>query len=194
MTQETTTQNANLAALSAAGVSVWLDDLSRERIESGNLAELVATRSVVGVTTNPSIFQAALSKGHAYDAQITELAAAGSDVVAIDGRGVSPWTEPLDEQVRLLECPKDEVTRGVELSLDDDLWHAGLGDDLGLAHDQAPFRGRRRDARPARALERVERGLGSLGAAAGPGTEPDGDALGRRSRSSSPAAATTSTS
>ncbi|WP_068157123.1 transaldolase [Rhodococcus phenolicus] len=80
MTQETTTQNANLAALSAAGVSVWLDDLSRERIESGNLAELVATRSVVGVTTNPSIFQAALSKGHAYDAQVTELAAAGTDV------------------------------------------------------------------------------------------------------------------
>ena len=80
MTQETTTQNANLAALSAAGVSVWLDDLSRERIESGNLAKLVATRSVVGVTTNPSIFQAALSKGHAYDAQVTELAAAGADV------------------------------------------------------------------------------------------------------------------
>ena len=80
MTQETTTQNANLAALSAAGVSVWLDDLSRDRIESGNLAELVATRSVVGVTTNPSIFQAALSKGHAYDAQVTELAAAGADV------------------------------------------------------------------------------------------------------------------
>ena len=81
MTQETTTQqNANLAALSAAGVSVWLDDLSRERIESGNLAELVATRSVVGVTTNPSIFQAALSKGHAYDAQTTELPAPGTDV------------------------------------------------------------------------------------------------------------------
>ncbi|WP_037208948.1 transaldolase family protein, partial [Rhodococcus opacus] len=68
------TQNPNLQKLSEAGVSVWLDDLSRDRIESGNLAELIATKSVVGVTTNPSIFQAALSKGHVYDAQVRELA------------------------------------------------------------------------------------------------------------------------
>ncbi|MGB0963737.1 MAG: transaldolase family protein, partial [Mycobacterium sp.] len=65
------TQNANLAALSSAGVSVWLDDLSRERLQTGNLQQLIDTRSVVGVTTNPSIFQAALSKGHAYDEQVT---------------------------------------------------------------------------------------------------------------------------
>ncbi len=76
-------QNPNLAALSAAGVSVWLDDLSRERIQSGNLAELVATRSIVGVTTNPSIFQAALSKGTAYAGQLSELAARGADVDAV---------------------------------------------------------------------------------------------------------------
>jgi transaldolase len=75
-------QNANLAALSQAGVSVWLDDLSRTRIQSGNLAELIATKSVVGVTTNPSIFQAALSKGNAYDDQVNELAARGADVDA----------------------------------------------------------------------------------------------------------------
>ncbi|MFC8382794.1 MULTISPECIES: transaldolase [unclassified Nocardia] len=75
-------QNENLAALSAAGVSVWLDDLSRERIQSGNLADLVATRSVVGVTTNPSIFQAAMSVGHAYDAQLKDLAAQGADADA----------------------------------------------------------------------------------------------------------------
>ena len=74
------TQNPNLAALSAAGVSVWLDDLSRERLQSGNLTELINTRSVVGVTTNPSIFQAALSKGTAYDAQVAELAKQGADV------------------------------------------------------------------------------------------------------------------
>ena len=80
MTSQTTAQNEVLAELSAQGVSVWLDDLSRERIESGNLADLIATRSVVGVTTNPSIFQAALSKGHAYDAQVRELAAGGADV------------------------------------------------------------------------------------------------------------------
>ncbi|MBX7432943.1 transaldolase [Mycobacterium sp. Y57] len=76
------TQNANLAALSAAGVSVWLDDLSRERLQTGNLQELIDTKSVVGVTTNPSIFQAALSKGSAYDAQLEELAERGADVDA----------------------------------------------------------------------------------------------------------------
>jgi transaldolase len=76
------TQNPNLAALSAAGVSVWLDDLSRDRLTSGNLHELINTKSVVGVTTNPSIFQAALSQGHAYDAQVAELAKGGSDVEA----------------------------------------------------------------------------------------------------------------
>lgn len=75
-------QNPNLAALSAAGVSVWLDDLSRDRLRSGNLQELIDTMSVVGVTTNPSIFQAALSKGTAYDAQVAELAARGADVDA----------------------------------------------------------------------------------------------------------------
>ena len=76
------TQNPNLAALSAAGVSVWLDDLSRERLQSGNLQDLIDTRSVVGVTTNPSIFQAALSKGNAYDDQVKELAERGADVDA----------------------------------------------------------------------------------------------------------------
>ncbi len=75
-------QNPNLAALSAAGVSIWLDDLSRDRLRTGNLQELIDTKCVVGVTTNPSIFQAALSKGHAYDDQIKELAERGADVDA----------------------------------------------------------------------------------------------------------------
>ncbi len=74
------TQNKNLAELSAAGISVWLDDLSRDRIRSGNLKDLIDTKSVVGVTTNPSIFQAALSKGDAYDEQVTKLAREGADV------------------------------------------------------------------------------------------------------------------
>jgi transaldolase len=75
-------QNPNLAELSEAGVSVWLDDLSRDRLKSGNLQELIDTKSIVGVTTNPSIFQAALSKGTAYAAQVAELAARGADVDA----------------------------------------------------------------------------------------------------------------
>ena len=76
------TQNPNLAALSAAGVSVWLDDLSRDRIKSGNLQELIDTKSVVGVTSNPSIFQKALSDSDCYDDQIAELAERGADVDA----------------------------------------------------------------------------------------------------------------
>jgi transaldolase len=75
-------QNPNLAALSAAGVSVWLDDLSRERLQTGNLQELIDTRCVVGVTTNPTIFQGALSKGTCYDEQVAELAERGADVDA----------------------------------------------------------------------------------------------------------------
>lgn len=78
----TPTQNPNLAALSAAGVSVWLDDLSRDRLTTGNLAELIATRSVVGITTNPTIFQKALAEGDAYEAQLAELAGRGADVDA----------------------------------------------------------------------------------------------------------------
>jgi transaldolase len=72
--------NDNLQALSDAGVSIWLDDLSRDRLDSGNLAELVKVRNVVGVTTNPTIFQMALSKGNAYDDQLEKLAAAGKNV------------------------------------------------------------------------------------------------------------------
>lgn len=66
--------------LSDAGVSIWLDDLSRERLTSGNLAELIKTHNVVGVTTNPTIFAGALSKGAAYAEQMRELAAAGTSV------------------------------------------------------------------------------------------------------------------
>ncbi|PKW25254.1 transaldolase [Phycicoccus duodecadis] len=69
-----------LQDLAAQGVSIWLDDLSRDRICSGNLQELIDDRGVVGVTTNPSIFQAALSEGHAYDEQVAELASKGRTV------------------------------------------------------------------------------------------------------------------
>ena len=64
---------ASTQAISDAGVSIWLDDLSRTRIESGNLEELIKNDNVVGVTTNPSIFQKALSQVGPYDAQLKEL-------------------------------------------------------------------------------------------------------------------------
>ena len=68
------------ADLAAAGVSIWLDDLSRTRISSGNLAELIESRNVVGVTTNPTIFANAITNKNdtSYDAQLTELAASGT--------------------------------------------------------------------------------------------------------------------
>jgi transaldolase len=68
------------ARLAAEGVSIWLDDLSRDLITSGGLQKLIDTRNVVGVTSNPTIFATALSKGDAYDEQVRQLAAEGKDV------------------------------------------------------------------------------------------------------------------
>ncbi len=67
-------QNEKLAELSEAGVAVWLDDLSRDRIRSGNLQSMVEEYSVVGVTTNPTIFAAAISGSDSYDDQVHALA------------------------------------------------------------------------------------------------------------------------
>lgn len=64
--------------LAKLGTSTWLDDLSRERITSGNLEEIKASKSIVGVTTNPAIFAKAMSTGNAYDAQLDELRRAGA--------------------------------------------------------------------------------------------------------------------
>lgn len=66
--------------LSNAGVSIWLDDLSRDRLDSGSLKKLIDEKNVVGVTTNPSIFQAAITTGHDYDAKIAALAAQGASL------------------------------------------------------------------------------------------------------------------
>ncbi|MCN9239654.1 transaldolase [Streptomyces sp. RY43-2] len=64
-----------LKRLSEQGVAIWLDDLSRKRITSGNLAELIDQQHVVGVTTNPTIFQKAISSGDGYERQLADLAA-----------------------------------------------------------------------------------------------------------------------
>ena len=71
-----------LADLSAQDVSIWLDDISRERLRTGNLQELVDTKHVVGVTSNPTIFQKALEKGDAYDEQVRDLR---RREIAVDG-------------------------------------------------------------------------------------------------------------
>jgi len=67
-----------LAQVAANGVSIWLDDLSRTRISSGALADLIKSRNVVGVTTNPTIFAQSIGKGEGYESQVAELAHSGA--------------------------------------------------------------------------------------------------------------------
>jgi transaldolase len=75
-----TTAHDILADLTAAGVSIWLDDISRDRLNTGNLAALVREDHVRGVTSNPTIFDHAMEKGAAYDAQLDDLAVRGVTV------------------------------------------------------------------------------------------------------------------
>jgi transaldolase len=76
MTAVPTTPQAHpvLGELTAAGVSIWLDDISRERLRTGNLAELIGDWAVTGVTSNPTIFAHAVAHGDAYDQQLHDLA------------------------------------------------------------------------------------------------------------------------
>src|SRR5215469_15206713 len=67
----------SLTALTEAGVSIWLDDLSRERLLTGSLADLAAHQHVVGVTTNPTIFAQAITGSDAYDSEVADLSARG---------------------------------------------------------------------------------------------------------------------
>jgi transaldolase len=72
-----TGQRDRLGELTAQGVSVWLDDIGRERLASGSLAALVRDSHVRGVTSNPTIFEHSMAHGNAYDAQLRDLALRG---------------------------------------------------------------------------------------------------------------------
>ncbi|MGV8847297.1 transaldolase [Tessaracoccus sp.] len=72
-----------LKELSDAGVSIWLDDFSRERLDSGSLQQLIDTSHVVGVTTNPSIFAKAMSAGDAYTSQLRDLKGSGTELADV---------------------------------------------------------------------------------------------------------------
>src|SRR6478735_2323417 len=97
--------------LVAEGVSIWLDDLSRERITSGNLTELISTRNVSGVTTNPTIFQGAIGGGgHAYADQIAQLAAQGASV---DEAIFAATTDDVRDAADIFR-PVYDATRGVD--------------------------------------------------------------------------------
>jgi transaldolase len=98
----------SLFRLKDFGVSVWCDELSRDMIRGGALKKLIDEKAVVGVTSNPSIFQKAMSEGNAYDADIEKLAAAGRTADQIfDALAV----EDIREACEVLR-PVYEATRG----------------------------------------------------------------------------------
>jgi transaldolase len=102
--------NDTLAQLTAAGVSVWLDDISRERLSTGNLAELMRDMHVRGVTSNPTIFAKAISSGSAYEGQIADLATRG---VAVDEAARSITTYDIRWACDVLRPVYDE-TNGLD--------------------------------------------------------------------------------
>jgi len=111
--------------LSKAGVSIWLDDLSRTRISTGNLQELIETRNVVGVTTNPTIFATALMDENdtSYDAQTHELAVAGASAEeAVFAATTQDVTAALDIFRPVWEAT-DHVDGRVSIEVSPDLAH-----------------------------------------------------------------------
>jgi len=102
--------------LSEAGVSIWLDDLSRELLRSGGLATLIAKRDVVGVTTNPTIFASAMSKGDAYDGTLRELA--GTDVEAAVERITTDDVREAADVLRPVYDATDTVDGRVSIEVD----------------------------------------------------------------------------
>ncbi|WP_402465626.1 transaldolase [Isoptericola aurantiacus] len=107
--------------LSEAGVSIWLDDLSRERLDTGNLADLVETHDVVGVTTNPTIFAGALAGGDAYDGVLAELA--GTDVEAAVERITTDDVRAAADVLRGVHDRTDGVDGRVSIEVDPRLAH-----------------------------------------------------------------------
>src|SRR3954451_25000072 len=70
-------RNPRVRRLQQAGVSIWLDSLSRELLESRRFAELIRDFGVSGATSNPTIFAKAITSSDRYDAQLHDLAASG---------------------------------------------------------------------------------------------------------------------
>lgn len=118
--------NPRLAALSEAGVSIWLDDLSRQLITSGELSRRIEEDSVVGVTTNPTIFAGALADGEGYEEQIAELSTSGASV---DEAILAITTDDVRRACDVF-MPVYEASGGVD-------GRVSLEVDPGLAHDTA---------------------------------------------------------
>jgi transaldolase len=110
---------APLRELTDMGVSIWLDDLDRHRLESGGLADLVATRCVRGVTTNPSIFEKAISSGAAaYAADINALAVGGADTDAAIRRLTTDDVRAACDVLRAVWESSDHVDGRVSIEVD----------------------------------------------------------------------------
>jgi transaldolase len=88
-----------LSQLHDAGVSIWLDTLSRDLLDSGRFAELIAGSAVTGATSNPTIFAKALADSDLYDEQLAELAATGM----------------ADRQALFFEVALDDIRRAADL-------------------------------------------------------------------------------
>jgi transaldolase len=114
------------AALSAVGVSIWLDDLSRDRIQSGGLEKLIAEKNVVGITTNPTIFASALAKGTTYDEQVAALAKAGANV-----------TDAVFEITTDDVAAASDIFRGIYDATDGKDGRVSIEVEPGFAHDAA---------------------------------------------------------
>ena len=118
------------------GTSTWLDDLSRDRISSGNLQQVIDEKSIVGVTTNPAIFAAAMSKGTAYDDQISQLKATGASAdeavyaMSIDDvrdacdlfTGIYESTDGYDGRVSIEVDPRISADADATLAQAKELW------------------------------------------------------------------------
>jgi transaldolase len=99
-----------LGQLSEAGVSIWLDDISRDRLRTGNLQSLIDNSHVTGVTSNPTIFAHALSSGSAYNDQIADLAVSG---VSVDEASRAITTFDIRWAADVLR-PVYDATKGVD--------------------------------------------------------------------------------
>jgi transaldolase len=112
-----------LGALADAGVSIWLDDLSRDRLETGNLTEMIRNKHLVGVTTNPTIFATAVGHGSAYTEQMRELAARSVDVDGAVREITTTDVRDAADEFREVYQASDGVDGRVSIEVDPRLAH-----------------------------------------------------------------------
>jgi transaldolase/glucose-6-phosphate isomerase len=119
------TQNVNqrLAALTAAGTSVWLDQIRRSMVETGELLRLVQEDCLRGMTSNPAIFEKAILGSPEYDAQIEELVAGGADAREIYQAIAIRDVQEAADVLRVVYDETDGYDGYVSLEVDPDIAH-----------------------------------------------------------------------